>query len=154
MSLACAVSLAQAGCASRVIPPAPSGQTVEAPDESAGTVWTGVYSPEEALQGQTTYREHCTYCHGMFLDGDDADGPALTGIRFLIQWDGRTVGDLVSQLTQTMPRGNAGALSAADYRALAAYILQENGMPAGTAPLPTDPALLAQVVITRQREAP
>ena len=150
MSAAGVVSLTQLGCASRAIQPVPASQTAAVPDEPAGTVWAGVYSAAEALRGQTTYRENCTYCHGMFLDGDDADGPALTGIRFLTQWDGRSVGDLVTQVSRTMPRGNAGALSNADYRALIAYVLQENGMPAGAAPLPADPALLAQVVITRR----
>ena len=106
------------------------------------------------MRGQTTYREHCAFCHGVFMDGDDADGPPLTGIRFLTQWNGRTVGQLAAKVAQTMPLGLAGTLSMAEYRDLVAYILQENGMPAGNAPLPADPSALGQILISRRPTSP
>ena len=153
VSVAGAVILTQLGCASRVVQPAPTSEAAAIPARP-DTVWAGVYLEEEARRGQATYRENCTYCHGVFLDGDDSNGPALTGIRFLSRWDGRTVAELLSQVSQTMPFGNAGALSMADYRDLIAYVLQENGIPTGAASLPDDPALLGQISISRLPSSP
>ena len=133
------------GCAPRAMTAAPP-----APDLSA-TVWGGVYTAEQASRGQATYRSECTYCHGAFLDGaDDPNGPPLTGLRFIIGWDGRTVAQLLMQIAQTMPLDGPGTLSMEEYGDLVAYILQENGMPDGDTALPPDPASLDRIIISRQ----
>ena len=140
-------------CASRGTPlSSPGDAPVASPiPSSAGA---GVYLAEDAQRGEATYRRNCTYCHGVFLDGDDADGPPLTGIRFLNQWNGRTVAALTTKVAQTMPLGLAGTLSATEYRDIVSYILQENGMPPGDAPLPSEPAGLERIVISRRTTPP
>ena len=137
------------GCAPRAMTAAPPASVgTPSPDLSA-TVWGGVYTAEQASRGQATYRRRCTYCHGVFLDGaDDPNGPPLTGIRFIIGWEGRTVAQLLRWIAQTMPFDQPGTLSVEVCRDLVAYILQENGMPDGDTSLPLDPASLERIIIS------
>lgn len=46
-----------------------------------------------------------------------------------------TAKSLLAVISQSMPKTNPGGLSADQYDAIVAYILQENGYPAGTTKL-------------------
>ncbi|HMD48892.1 MAG TPA: cytochrome c, partial [Bryobacteraceae bacterium] len=64
------------------------------------SVWDGVYTQDQAKQGEAVYSESCSSCHGTSLIGQDA-APALAGGDFLSNWNGLTVGDLFERIRTT-----------------------------------------------------
>lgn len=76
--------------------------------------------------GRTLYAANCAACHGETLAGGQFAG-SLTGPVFLSNWGDVPVGDLEAYIRSSMPPGGAGRLSDADYAALTALIVQENG---------------------------
>jgi alcohol dehydrogenase (cytochrome c) len=79
------------------------------------------------------YQAQCASCHGPDLTGRN-EAPPLVGGTFMNTWRTRTTRDLVELMTATMPP-NAPSLSADQYLAIASFILQANGAPAGSQPL-------------------
>lgn len=102
--------------------------------ETVRSVWDGVYTQEQAKQGQALYNENCSSCHGDSLIGQDA-APALAGGDFLSNWNGLTVGDLFERIRTTMPQNKAGSLSREKNAAIVAYILSACQFPAGKSAL-------------------
>lgn len=114
------------------------------PGGTVRSIWDGVYTEEQAKQGQTVYNGACGLCHGRRLDGvpEDRDmlpGPPLARAKFLRNWDGRSLGALYSYTRWTMPKSNPGFASEEDYAAMLAHMLKLTGAPAGDTPLSTDP---------------
>jgi hypothetical protein len=64
--------------------------------------------------------------------GGRNEAPPLAGTNFMNTWRARTTKDLVEYMG-TMPP-DAPSLAADQYLAIAAYVLQSNGAPAGTQP--------------------
>ena len=62
-------------------------------------------------------------------------------------WRGRSLAELFTYTRDSMPPGAGGSLSDADYLASVAYLLEQNGYPAGDQPLDLDEALLATIGI-------
>jgi len=89
----------------------------------------GVFSAEQARAGQAVYARSCAACHGAGFQPAPGS-PPLTGPAFLANWRGRTLGELHAKV-RTMPPGAAGSLSAGDYLAVMAYLLEANGFPSG-----------------------
>jgi mono/diheme cytochrome c family protein len=99
---------------------------------------TGVYSQEQARRGAEVYRRFCNACHT----------PAShSGEVFRSTWTGRSAADLFDYLRTTMPDDRPGRLSRTQYTELVSYLLQLNGMPAGTTPLRADLKLLGRIRI-------
>lgn len=113
--------------------------------QDAATIWSGVYTAEQARRGSTVFKETCSPCHGENLTG--ADGPALKGELFTIMWEGKTVGRLFQRLRRMPPRRTPLELDA--YRDILAFILQENGYPAGERELSTDDSALEQIALVK-----
>ena len=61
--------------------------------------------------------------------------PALKGSHFMADWEQQSVNDLIERVHTTMPLDNPGALDAPKATDVVAYLLQQNGMPAGNNPL-------------------
>jgi len=101
----------------------------------ASTVWSGVYSAEQAERGKRLYVRECARCHGATLGGGDA-APALVGKDFLDEWDKQSVGALYDVIQTTMPDETPGSLASRQYTDITAYMLSENGFPAGMTELP------------------
>lgn len=93
----------------------------------------GWYTAEEASKGKALFQANCQGCHGSELGG--GVGPALKGPSFAATWGNKTLGALVSFEHSKMPLTAPGSLTLPDYQILAAFILQQNGLPAGTRPL-------------------
>ncbi len=108
------------------------------------SVWDGIYSGEQARQGEALYRQECASCHGEKLEGR-GQAPPLTGADFTMDWNGMTVGDLFEKMQTSMPADKPGQLSREQNASLLAYILSGNKFPAGTAELPTDAERLRQI---------
>jgi mono/diheme cytochrome c family protein len=111
-----------------------------------GTVWDAVYTQAQAKRGQEQYDVHCTSCHGADMQGDGADVPALSDLRFARKWTGRTLKDLFQLISQRMPENRPATLSKDAYADVLAYILQVNGFPAGVRALPYEPDTLARIL--------
>ena len=102
----------------------------------------GAYTAEQAGRGQNVYVSKCSECH----DGGIM-GPELWGRDFLSEWDGKNVRSLFEAVKGTMPADTPGSLSERDALDVVAYILQENGQPAGSSPL--EAGIPLTVTITR-----
>ena len=122
--------------------------------EDAGprvSVWTGVFTEEQANRGKAAHRGTCSRCHGRRLNGagepDMDPAPAIARVGFLKKWEGQTVATLYALVRLTMPPSNPGFLSDQQYLDAIAYIFQVSGMPPGAAELPLDLSTLASFVI-------
>lgn len=91
---------------------------------------TAVYTAAQADAGRATFRAQCSACHGRDLSGNDA--PPLAGSGFYSAWKGQSTQYLLKYM-QEMPPGGP-YLESEQYVGIAAYILQQNGAPAGAQP--------------------
>ena len=105
-----------------------------------GSVWDGVYTPEQAQQGAELFVQHCIACHATRPGEMSGHGPApsVIGADFEFRWVDSSVADLYDAIRQTMPEGAPNSLSEAEYASLTAYIFELNGYPAGTQVLSID----------------
>jgi mono/diheme cytochrome c family protein len=118
--------------------------------QSKATVWSGVYTQDQAKQGQAVYNEHCSSCHGDTLTGGES-APALAGGEFLSNWNGLSLGDLFERIRTTMPQSRPGSLSRAANTLILAYMLSANQFPAGKTDLPQQTEVLNEIQITAQK---
>src|SRR5690349_11593314 len=98
------------------------------------TVWSGVYTPAQAVRGQKAYEANCSRCHGPDLTSNPQ--AALTGSDFMQKWREDTLDGLFAFIRTSMPpmrRGGAPRvpLPDTDYLDIVAYIMQSNKFPAG-----------------------
>ncbi len=107
-----------------------AGVTAEQP---AGPANGGWYTAAQATSGQMLFNNYCAECHRPDLTG--ADGPALKGAAFQKTFGGRPLSDLYGVEHTTMPAVNPGSLPDTTLLPITAFILQQNGLPAGEAPL-------------------
>ena len=94
------------------------------------SVWSGVYTVEQAGRGALLYEETCAECHGPGLEGGET-APALAGADFRWNWNGLSVGDLFERLRVSMPEGNPRRLGRGEKAEVLAFMLQQNGFPDG-----------------------
>jgi cytochrome c5 len=116
------------------------------------TVETGVYSDVQALRGAAAYDQTCGRCHRQDLGG--ADGPALKDDRFNRNFAGKDLKTLYTRMSTTMPRGAPGSISEGAYLDILAYVLRENGFPAGAGELSVDALDGVEVLPTRPKPLP
>ncbi len=107
------------------------------------SVRQGTYTAEQAKAGARLYAIRCAVCHGTRLEGS-YEVPALTG-KFVAHWAGRPLWPLFDYVSRAMPQPAPGSLSPGENAALIAYLLEANGLPAGSKPLPTDQAALLSI---------
>jgi mono/diheme cytochrome c family protein len=112
------------------------------------TTKDGIYTADQSARGEAVYKGKCASCHGDDLTGGGF-APALVGDPFFEQWSTKKLGDLSSQIKDTMPADKPGSLTPDDTADILAYVLKSNGCPAGTAPLSNDATALAQVAIAK-----
>jgi len=102
------------------------------------SVLDGVFTSAQARRGQAQFEQHCAACHRQDLGG--ILGPALKGERFLDQWREFPLEVLVNDMRAQMPQRNPGTLPVNAYVDIAAYLLDANGLPAGSEELTQDEA--------------
>jgi S-disulfanyl-L-cysteine oxidoreductase SoxD len=103
--------------------------------QRSGTMWEGVYTAEQAANGEALMGQ-CRGCHGGLMEGGQA--PALRGEKWLDYWREDTLDSMYSMIKESMPPRANGMMSESQALAIVAYILQANDVPAGSAPLTTD----------------
>lgn len=93
----------------------------------AQTVSDGVFTEAQATSGKTVYDKSCAACHNMRFYRDT-----------LKSWNGQPLLYLWENIMGTMPNDNPGSLMLEEYTNVIAYILSENGFPAGEQTLDPD----------------
>jgi len=92
---------------------------------------SGPFTQAQVASGRQAFDANCAPCHLQDLAGTN-DAPALAGTPFMGAWGKRTTAQLYSKIATTMPLGQGGSLSEAQYTDIVAYILNRNGAHAGT----------------------
>jgi mono/diheme cytochrome c family protein len=123
---------------------------VSGQSQTAQTVWSGVYSEDQAYRGEKVADMSCIGCHGSGLSGGDS-GPKLTGDEFLANWSSQPVSELFDWVRESMPADSPGTLSKEDAAAALAYIFKLNKMPAGKLPLSSDREALSRIEFTADK---
>jgi mono/diheme cytochrome c family protein len=96
----------------------------------------GLYSKAQADGAKARYVKVCAECHAFSEAAKKRPNDlALGGDEFLKRWDGRTLDELITLIVMTMPNDGSAVVSEPEAVDLVAYILQQNGFPAGPAPL-------------------
>ena len=97
----------------------------------AGAKAPALYAGAQAASGAALYASKCSLCHGAQLEG--GAGPPLSGpnMTTLGTKTHLTVGDMFGYITTNMPMNAPASLSHDQYVAVLAYILKQNGYPAG-----------------------
>jgi alcohol dehydrogenase (cytochrome c) len=108
----------------------------------------------QARRGQTVYAESCALCHGPHLN-DGQFGPPVKGPAFKARWHDQLPEALWASIIKRMPPASPGSLDSRAYTDVAAFLLRENGEPAGTAELaaPSGAALAAASAPVRAASA-
>ena len=96
------------------------------PTAAAKTTLSGIYTAAQAAKGEDVYFAMCVTCHPK---------GTYAGAGFKSNWNNRPLWDLWDWISNKMPKNDPGSLTPAEVVQLMAYILQQNKMPAGTAPL-------------------
>ena len=104
---------------------------------AAKTTKGRVYSATQAARGEQTYMSTCVSCHP----------PATYKGAVFLNWQGRSLGDLLDFLSEKMPKNDPGSLSPKEYAQVISFLLKLNGMPAGRVDLPADPVALRGITI-------
>ncbi len=107
-----------------------------------------LYTADQAGRGAAIYSQSCAACHGSQLEGTAA--PALKGAIFgeMAAAQSLTAQTLLDVIANTMPQSDPGSLKPEDNAAVTAYILQQNGYPAGAAALANGAAGMSDAKIT------
>ncbi|MBU6164510.1 MAG: c-type cytochrome [Alphaproteobacteria bacterium] len=120
--------------------------------EAGKSVWQGIYTEDQAQRGAGTYAQRCGACHGAALNGT-GEAPPLIGGEFVSHWDTMTVGDLFDRVRTTMPQNDPQSLTREEYADVLAFLLKNNGFPAGGQPLDKRSEVLATIGITAEKPA-
>ncbi len=92
-----------------------------------------LYTQAQARQGRAVFEQHCASCHGRQLEGRVA--PALKGAKFASVQAGFTIQQIFEFLSVEMPAYAPGSLAPSQYVEITAFLLQQNGYPAGSVAL-------------------
>ena len=115
--------------------------------QTPGSIWSGISNEAQIARGAQVFTDHCASCHGMDLRGN-SNTPSLLGMSFMFLWEGRTLGELFTQVRSQMPSNQPGSLSAQNYIDVIAFILRTNEFPVGTAELVPELQVLEAIAIT------
>lgn len=121
-------------------PAAAAGQAAGGDDKAATDSGEAakLYTSAQAERGKADYAENCALCHGDNLGG--RAGPALKGKHFANPAANFHVGDIFTIVSQNMPATQPASLEPKVYADIMAFLLQENGYPAGDKELTFDDA--------------
>src|SRR5882672_10187258 len=112
-----------------------------------------VYNAEQAAAGRAAYQATCAACHQPDLSGRN-EAPPLAGGNFQSTWRTRSTRDLFEYMQSTMPPAGT-SLTADQYLAITAFILQSNGAPAGAQALtPTTAVAIGTIAGATAAPAP
>ena len=110
----------------------------------------GIYSKAQADGAKAQFEKICAECHPFTVAARKKPKDLPLGDEpFFQQWSGRPLTELVTLIALTMPNDGSAVVSDAEAVDLVAYILQQNGFPAGSNPLTKESA---SAVLARPRK--
>ncbi len=115
--------------------------------QSDDSIWSGVFTAQQAARGATDFSTNCASCHSVDLRGN-SNTPSLLGMSFMFIWEDRSLGELYTKMRDEMPSDRPGSLSTQSYEDLLAYLLQSNQFPAGEKELKASSDMLDRISIT------
>ena len=101
--------------------------------EQGKTKVGGWYTEEQAVTGGKTFAQSCAGCHGANLEG--GAGPGLKGASWLQLYGGAKLLTVWGEIKGPMAQYAGTTFTTQESLDLLAYLLQQNGLPAGTQPL-------------------
>jgi mono/diheme cytochrome c family protein len=113
--------------------------------QDAAAIWGGTYTVAQAERGRAVVQTHCAECHAEDLSG--GEGPALIGPIFMLKWETHSVERLFHKIRDTMPSVDSRDVSESEKLDAVAFILQQNGFPAGSKELTGTSEVLAALTI-------
>jgi len=117
-----------------------SGASAE-PAAAQKTTNDGVYTKAQADGARDLYAKVCLSCHPFTVAAKKKPKDLPLGEEpFFEEWEGRPLQELISVIALTMPNDGSAVITQQQATDLTAYILQQNGYPAGTQPLSKDTA--------------
>lgn len=129
----------------RLIKVADSG----AKTKSKHTKAAALYTEDQATKGALAYYQNCAMCHAPLLDGQSAgySGPALKGSEFADPSYDFHLSDIFNFVAKLMPAATPGSLTHEQDVEIMAFILKQNGYPAGSKELVYEEAEKSKVPI-------
>jgi hypothetical protein len=128
--------------------------------QSPSPIWTGVFTDAQVGRGRAAYERNCSRCHRTDLSGDEGIalngelyqtlGPALKGGTFFKDWGHGSLNRLFRKIRDAMPPDFQSIVDDRTKIDVVAFLLHENGFPAGAAELTRDPEMLEQIQIVEQ----
>ena len=112
----------------------------------AQSVGTPTYTRQQSTAGRAVYTQSCASCHGANLD-DGEFAPPLRGVSFQQRWGGKPIETLFTYTQTKMPPGAPGSLGDERYAEVIAFLLQQNGVAAGTRALAADANALSTMLM-------
>ena len=94
-----------------------------------------LYTAAQAEEGAYIFTHKCAECHGSKMEGLSATGLKGADFQRLAARRNHTVQSLLTFISLYMPRYAPGSLTPVQYSDLVAFILQQNGYPAGSSEL-------------------
>jgi cytochrome c-type protein NapC len=101
--------------------------------EQPASKLNGWYSVEQAAAGGKLFANSCSGCHGAKLEG--GMGPALTGVTWKQKFGGAKLLTVWGQIKGHMAEYAGRTFTTQQSLDILAYLLQQNGLAAGTRPL-------------------
>jgi mono/diheme cytochrome c family protein len=113
------------------------------------TTWDGVFTSAQAERGKANFLAgRCGGCHKIDLTGER--GPALRGDDFIAHWENGSLATVFDKIRDTMPPNAANETTDDAKIDIVAYLLQQNGFPAGKAELRADTDALGIIDLVRK----
>jgi cytochrome c-type protein NapC len=94
---------------------------------------SGWYTVEQTATGKQLFEDSCAGCHGASLEG--GDGPALSGVTWQQRFGGAKLLTVWGVIKGPMAEYAGKTFTTQQSLDILAYLLQQNGLPAGTQPL-------------------
>jgi mono/diheme cytochrome c family protein len=115
--------------------------SVSAQNGAKSTSNDGVFTRAQADRATAQFTKMCADCHAFAVAQRKKPGDVvLGGPLFVKAWSGRTLEEMVTTIVMTMPSDGSGEVTEPEGLDLVAYILQQNGYPAGSTPLTKETA--------------
>ena len=116
------------------------------------TTFDGVFTEAQADRGKQNFLTgRCGGCHKLDLTGDR--GPTLKGDDFLAHWDNGSVATLFDKIRETMPPNSPNESTDDAKIDIVAYLLQQNGFPAGKSELRAEGESLGIIDLVRKGQS-
>ena len=101
----------------------------------------GIYTKAQADGAKKQFDKICADCHPFTVAAKKKPKDLPLGDEpFFENWTGRPLVELVTLIALTMPNDGSAVVTEAEAVDLVAYILQQNGFPAGSKPLTKEAA--------------